>query len=150
LVLLTMGCGGSGGGDTGETPPADAAPPAAAAPTARSEGTLHEVRMLMTPDGQYVFQPAALYLKAGDRVRWLNVSGSPHNVAFYRDSVPRGAADFLNASMTERMGDLTGKLLFETGTAYEISFVGAPTGTYVYYCTPHEMLGMRAQLSVSR
>lgn len=149
LALLTVSCGGGGGGndETQASPRTDAAAPRRSAPAA---GTLHEVRMLVTPDGRYVYQPATLSIEVGDRVRWVNVSGGPHNVAFYRDSVPQGAVDFLNATMTERMGDLTGTLLFAPNAAYEISFAGAPAGFYRYFCTPHEMLEMKAELTVSR
>jgi len=106
--------------------------------------------MLTTPDGRFVYQPDVLYVRVGDRVRWVNVSGGPHNVAFYRNAVPAGAADFLNAMMVDRMSDLTGALLFEPDAAYEISFVGAPAGSYAYFCTPHELLDMKAELVVSR
>ena len=140
LTLVGLACGG--GGDAPATLPADAAP---AAPLT---GTLHEVRMLVTPDGQYLYQPATLTIKAGDRVRWVNVSGGPHNVAFYADRIPPGARDFLNTRMAKRMGDLVGALLFEPNAVYEISFDGAPPGTYDYVCTPHEMLGMIARLTV--
>jgi plastocyanin len=46
------------------------------------------------------------------------------------------------------MGDLVGPLVFEPNAGYEISFDGAPPGTYDYVCTPHEMLGMIARLTV--
>jgi plastocyanin len=123
---------------------------AAAAPA--HSGAVHEVRMLLTPDGRNVFDPATLTIRPGDRVRWINLSGGPHNVAFYADSIPAGAQVVLNAAMSERLGaqDLVGKLLFDEGEAYEISFAGAPEGRYRYFCTPHEMLGMNAVLTVAR
>lgn len=147
FVLCTVSCGGGSNGRSSAPPVSDAAPPPAAA---GARGTLHEVLMLVNPDGQFVYQPATLSIRVGDRVRWVNASGGPHNVAFYRNGVPRGAEGFLNATMTGRMGDLTGALLFEPNAVYEISFDGAPTGTYEYFCTPHEMLGMKARLTVSR
>jgi plastocyanin len=152
LVLLGAACGGDtqDGGEVPAPPPAEARAPAPTPPALRTEGATHEVRMLGTPDGRYLYQPAALVVRMGDRVRWINVSGGPHNVAFYRDSIPAGATDFLNATMPDRMGDLTGALLFEPNAVYELSFAGAPAGTYVYFCTPHEMLGMQAKLTVIR
>jgi len=149
LALVGAACGG-GGDEAPATPAADTTAAAVVAPATAPAGTLHEVQMLVTPDGQYVYQPATLFIKVGDRVRWVNVSGGPHNVAFHQSGIPGGAKDFLNATMAGRMGDLIGKLLFEPNAAYEISFVGAPVGTYEYFCTPHEMLGMNAQLTVSR
>jgi plastocyanin len=38
----------------------------------------------------------------------------------------------------------------DDGAVYEISFAGAPEGTYAYVCTPHEMVGMLATLTVAR
>ncbi len=43
---------------------------------------------------------------------------------------------------------MSGRLLTQDGQTYEITFVGAPTGTYEYFCVPHETLGMTATLVV--
>jgi plastocyanin len=125
---------------------------AAAAAAPDTVAVVHEVRMLLNERGDYVYQPAELTIRPGDRVRWVNVSGGPHNVAFYADRIPPGALEVLNAAMPERLGgqDLVGKLLMDDGASYEISFAGAPEGTYAYLCTPHEMMGMQATLIVAR
>lgn len=150
VALAAVACGGGETGQSEAMPEANAAPaPSVTAAPMAGTGAMHEVQMLLTPDGQYVFQPASLTIRVGDRVRWINVSGGPHNVAFYADGIPRGAKELLNATMAERMGDLTGQLLVQPNAGYEISFAGAPVGTYDYYCTPHEMLGMKAQLTVT-
>lgn len=153
IALAAIACGGGESGQSEAMPEQEAAPaaaPAAAAMPGMAEtGTVHEVQMLLAPDGQYVYQPASLTIRVGDRVRWINVSGGPHNVAFYADKIPAGAKDLLNATMADRMGDLTGQLLVQPNAAYEISFAGAPVGAYDYFCTPHEMLGMKAQLTVT-
>jgi len=141
-VLALVACGGT-----------DAArDEGAAADTTAGVGAVHEVRMLLTEGGDYVYQPAELTIRPGDRVRWVNVSGGPHNVAFYAARIPPGALEVLNAAMPERLGgqDLVGKLLMDDGATYEISFAGAPEGTYAYLCTPHEMMGMQATLIVAR
>jgi len=141
-VLALVACGGT-----------DAArDEGAAADTTAGVGAVHEVRMLLTEGGDYVYQPAELTIRPGDRVRWVNVSGGPHNVAFYADRIPPAALAVLNAAMPERLGgqDLVGKLLMDDGATYEISFAGAPEGTYAYLCTPHEMMGMQATLIVAR
>jgi plastocyanin len=106
--------------------------------------------MVLTEQGEYRFVPDQLTIKVGDTVRWLNESGPPHNVAFYADRIPGGAADVLNGVMPDRMGNLAGPLLTQIGAAYEISFVGAPAGEYGYFCTPHEMLGMVASLTIEQ
>lgn len=120
--------------------------------TASAPMPAHQVRMLMTESGQYVYEPAELTIRAGDRVRWVNASGGPHNVAFYPDRIPGGALEVLNAAMADRLGgqDLVGKLLMDDGATYDIVFAGAPEGTYEYVCTPHEMVGMKAKVIVVR
>jgi plastocyanin len=106
--------------------------------------------MMEAPAGQFVFEPAALTIRVGDVVRWVNVSGGVHNVAFYAEQIPPEAKPLLDAAMPARLTDLTGPLLEQAGQTYEISFAGLPPGVYGYYCTPHEMLGMKAQLTITR
>ncbi len=149
LAMVGVACSGGesgGGGETSST--AAAAAPADA--TAGGTGAVHEVRMVLTEQGEYRYVPDQLTIKVGDTVRWLNESGPPHNVAFYADRIPGGAADVLNGAMPDRMGNLAGPLLVQVGTMYEISFVGAPAGEYGYFCTPHEMLGMVATLTIEQ
>ena len=140
-ALALAACGGKGG----EKPADQAAPAAPAAPAAT--GTSHEVGMEF--DGKTArFAPAELTIKSGDVVKFVTKSGPPHNVAFYSDSIPAGAADVLNKAMTETMGPLTGPMKIGMGDSYEISFAGAPTGEYKYFCTPHLPFGMKAKITV--
>jgi plastocyanin len=142
-ALIGLACGAEdGAGDE----------PAAQAEGANAAVTVHIVRMVETDDARYVYDPVELTIRQGDRVRWINVSGGPHNVEFYQDRIPAGAKDALNAAMPERMGDadLVGKLLFDPDERYEISFAGVPPGTYEYVCTPHAMVGMTATIIVTR
>jgi plastocyanin len=137
LAMVGVACFGGESGGGGET----SSTAAAAAPAER---------MVLTEQGEYRYVPDQLTIKVGDTVRWLNESGPPHNVAFYADRIPGGAADVLNGAMPDRMGNLAGPLLVQVGTMYEISFVGAPAGEYGYFCTPHEMLGMVATLTIEQ
>jgi plastocyanin len=147
LAFAAMACGG-GGEDAGNTQAAPAAQtPAASAPAAG--GAVHEVNMLLR-DGKYIFEPAALTIKTGDRVKWINVSGGPHNVAFHADRNPARAADILNAAMPNRMAPLAGPFIMDSLAVYEISFANAPTGQYSYTCQPHEALGMNATLTIQQ
>ena len=147
LALVAMACGGGEGGESNDDVTADTATPAA---QPAAQGTVHEVQMLLTADGSYVYQPATLSISQGDRVRWINTSGGPHNTAFYGDRIPAGAEAILNAAMANRIGNLSGGLLIAPDATYEVSFAGAPVGTYEYFCTPHEMLGMKATLTVTQ
>jgi plastocyanin len=99
--------------------------------------------------GAYRFTPATLAIKAGDVVRWINSSGGPHNVAFKKAKIPAGAGDVLNAAMKGRILDLGGPYIKDSLATYEVSFAGAPVGTYTYTCLPHESLGMVATLTVA-
>ena len=96
----------------------------------------------------YRFEPATITIKAGDGVKWVNVTGGPHNVTFWSDSVPAGAAAVLGKNMPQTTSPLTGPLLLTPNQTYVVSFAGAPAGTYHYYCTPHLALGMTAKITV--
>jgi len=110
-------------------------------------GVVHDVDMVF--DGSdYRFVPAGLSIKAGDIVRFHNQSGGPHNVAFWEDSIPAGAAQVLQRAMPNQMAPLAGEMVVTPDATYEISFAGAPAGMYGYYCLPHLQLGMVARLTV--
>jgi len=148
LALAAIACGGGEQAGQQQTPaatPSGGAP--AAQPAAGATGTVHTVNMELR-DGQYIFSPATLTIKVGDTVRWMNVSGMPHNVAFYGDKIPAGAADVLNTVMPKKMAPLQGPLMMNAGESYEVAFLGAPTGSYGYFCLPHEALGMKATLTI--
>jgi plastocyanin len=116
-------------------------------PPAGSTGRVVVVQMITDATG-YRFSPATVSVKQGDRVRWTMVSGAPHNVAFWPDSVPAGAAKRLGANMPKSIAPLTGPFLMSTNETYEVSFEGVPKGTYRYFCTPHLALGMKAVVRV--
>lgn len=103
---------------------------------------------MLGDDKGYRFDPATLTIKVGDAVKFTNVSGPPHNVAFWADSIPSGAAGPLGNDMTQTTGPLTGPMLTNIGDAYTINFAGVPKGTYHYYCTVHLAMGMKAVLTV--
>ncbi len=95
----------------------------------------HVVQMI-TQDGKQVFEPANLVIQPGDTVEWLAVSGS-HNVAFWADSVPKGAPDLLRKAMPDTTAPLTSPRKPTKGDKYSMVFNGMPKGEYKYYCTPH-------------
>ena len=127
---------------------ATAGAPATGAGTAMAAtGKTWEVKMIGDASG-YKFDPATLTIKQGDAVKWTVVSGPPHNVSFYADSIPAGAQNQLSANMPNPMSPLTSPLFNNPGESYTVSFAGVPKGTYKYFCTPHQALGMHAQLTV--
>ena len=81
------------------------------------------VEVKMIGDGTtYKFEPAEIEVKQGDGVKFVMVSGGPHNVAFI---------DTMTANET-----------------YIISFANVPTGTYNYHCEPHAAMGMKGKITV--
>ena len=106
-----------------------------------------DVQMLGDASG-YRFAPATVTIQRGDKVRFTLVSGPPHNVVFWADSIPKGAAAPLAKGMPGTVDKLTSPYYLKTGDTYVVSFDGVPPGTYQYYCTPHLMLGMKATIVV--
>jgi plastocyanin len=127
--------------------PATAATPSVA-PSVDQAAAVVEVKMTGNGTSQAAFVPNKLTIKKGATVRFINVSGGPHNVAFYADSVPKGAAEALKKGMPNAMGDLMGPFLTQPNEKYDVSFAGAPAGTYKGYCMPHVALGMTVAITV--
>jgi plastocyanin len=146
LVVVAAACGKKGG-DAAVDTTATMAPSTPAETPAAAMGTTHDVNMEL--DGStYKFEPAALTIKTGDVVVFHDVSGGPHNVSFYADSIPAGAAAALDAGMPDKTGTLAGPLLIEANATYRVSFAGAPAGTYRLYCLPHTAMNMKATITV--
>jgi plastocyanin len=154
LAFVLAACGGeqkAGEQQTTTTPdqaaPAGetAAPGGEAAPAAG--GATHDVNMVLE-GSSYKYVPDQLTIKSGDVVRFHNVSGGPHNVSFWADSIPSGAADALKAGMPDQMAPLEGSLLTEPNGIYTVNFAKAPAGEYKFYCLPHLALGMKGKLTV--
>jgi plastocyanin len=140
--LLAAACGG--GEKAAEAPAAEA--PAAAAPAA---GATHDVNMQL--DGTtYHYVPSELAVKVGDVVVFHNVSGGPHNVQFWADSIPAGSADALGAGMPDVMGPLAGPLVVEPNGTYTITFANTPAGDYKFYCLPHLANKMTGKITVTQ
>ena len=135
------------GTDTAAQATATAATPAAAGATAPAPitGTTHEVKMLGDDKG-YRFEPADLKIKAGDGVKFVMVSGGPHNVDFSQGA--GAAANALTANMPNQMAPLSGPYLTNAGEAYTVSFANVPAGSYEYICTPHAAMNMKAKITV--
>ena len=122
-------------------------PPVAHAADAGAPPKIVDVQMIGDATG-YRFSPASITIQHGDKVRFTLVSGPPHNVVFWSDSIPKGAAVALTKGMPQTVDKLTGPYFLKTGDTYVVSFAGAPAGRYRYYCTPHLALGMAATIVV--
>jgi plastocyanin len=105
------------------------------------------VRMTGGADG-YRFSPANISAHIGDVVRFINVSGGPHNVSFWADSIPAGAAASLQKNMQQTIDALEGVMLSGPKETYTVSLAGLRPGTYRYYCAPHLAVGMVGRITV--
>jgi plastocyanin len=145
LAIVLAACGGEKKADEQQATSTPEQAPAAAAPA--GTGATHDVNMVLE-GSKYNYQPAELTIKVGDVVRFHNVSGGPHNVSFWGDSIPSGAADPLKTGMPDQMAPLEGPLLTEPSSTYQVTFAGVPKGEYKFYCLPHLALGMKGKLTV--
>ena len=154
FALTACGGGEKKAADTAAAPAAmaPAAAPAAMAPAAGAvaaapiTGTTHEVKMIGDEKG-YRFEPAAITIKAGDGIKFIDVKGGPHNVAVDPASAGAMAAQ-LTANMPESTGELTGKMLVTDGDAWTMSWGKVTPGTYTVICTPHQAMNMMMKVTV--
>lgn len=113
--------------------------------TSRAKKTI-VVQMLGDGAG-YRFRPARVTAHVGDVVRFVNVSGAPHNVAFWDDSIPSGSAAALQRNMPNA-SDLSGPMLSDAQETYTVSLAGLRPGTYRFYCQPHLAMNMVGRITV--
>ena len=133
--------------DTTATATATPAPAPAAGAMAPITGQTHEVKMVGDDKG-YRFEPADIKVKAGDGIKFIMVSGGPHNVAFDAASLPSGAQTQLSANMPEQQGPLSSKMLMNPNEVITVSFGNVKPGAYEYNCTPHLAMGMKGTITV--
>jgi len=129
------------------TPAGTTTPAAGAVAAAPATGATHEVKMIGDATG-YKFEPANLTIKAGDAVKFIMVSGGPHNVAF--PNITNAAAKAqIDANMPgQKMGEAASPMLMQPNEAYTISFANVPPGTYDYNCMPHAAMNMKGTITV--
>jgi plastocyanin len=128
--------------------PAAAAPAAGAVPAAPITGATHEVKMIGDAQG-YRFDPAAITIKRGDGIKYINVTGGPHNVTFDPATLPADAKAQLTANMPESISELSSKMLVTPNESYTVSFGKVPPGTYIVHCTPHLAMNMKQTVTVT-
>ena len=146
LALGAIACGDKKADQTPAQAPAQAA--AATTTPAAPTGPVVEVKMIGNGSNQAAFEPKTLEVAAGTTVRFINVAGGPHNIAFFADSIPAGAAAVLNAGMANRMDNLSSPFLTNANDHYDVSFANAPKGVYKGFCLPHNALGMKITITV--
>ncbi|MFQ5890322.1 MAG: plastocyanin/azurin family copper-binding protein [Gemmatimonadota bacterium] len=106
---------------------------------------------------EFAFEPPVVVSRAGDVVRFVQTTATPHNVQFR--VVPKGTELTFQGPTTAvdtepvRVGyppPRMGPFLIKPGQAYEIVISEEfPTGLYRYVCTRHEKLGMSGEIGVA-
>ena len=143
LAMVLAACGGEK--KSSDQPAAAPEQPGAPAATSTAAGATHDVNMVLE-GSNYKYVPAELTIGPNDVVRYHNKSGGPHNVAFWTDSIPSGAASHI--VLTDPMAPLSSKLVVAPDEVIEVKLNDAPKGEYKFYCTPHLALGMKGKLNV--
>jgi plastocyanin len=148
-VVLLGACGGgesqNAATDSAVTPAATPAP-SGAVTMAPITGTTHEVRMTGDATG-YQYEPANITVKPGDGIRFIMVSGGPHNVAFDPATIPADQKDQLFANMPNSM-DGSSPILTDPNQDFILSLGNIKPGKYPFFCTPHLAMNMRGEITV--
>ena len=122
--------------------------PSATGTMAAITGTTKTVNMVGDAKG-YRFEPANFTIKQGDGVKFVVVSGGPHNVAFDPATIPADVKGQLDANMgTDKMGELSSNMKMNPGESITVSFANIKPGQYPYHCTPHLALNMKGVITV--
>jgi plastocyanin len=111
-------------------------------------GATKTVNMVGDAKG-YRFEPANITVKQGDGIKFVVVSGGPHNVAFDPATIPADVKAQLDANMgTDKMGELSSNMKMNPGESFTVSFGNIKPGQYPFHCTPHLALGMKGTVTV--
>jgi plastocyanin len=133
---------------TTPAPTGGAATTGGAAAAAPISGKTITVNMVGDAKG-YRFEPANVSVKQGDGIKFVVVSGGPHNVAFDPATIPADSKSQLDANMgTDKMGELSSAMKMNPGESITVSFGKIKPGQYPYHCTPHLALGMKGVITV--
>ena len=115
---------------------------------APATGATKTVNMVGDAKG-YRFEPANITVKQGDAIKFVVVSGGPHNVAFDPATIPADVRPQLDANMgTDKMGELSSSMKMNAGEAVTVSFAKIKPGQYPYHCVPHLALNMKGVITV--
>ena len=115
---------------------------------APATGATKTVNMVGDAKG-YRFEPANVTVKQGDAIKFVVVSGGPHNVAFDPATIAPDVKPQLDANMgTDKMGELSSNMKMNAGESVTVSFAKIKPGQYPFHCVPHLALGMKGVITV--
>ncbi|WP_049930516.1 plastocyanin/azurin family copper-binding protein [Halosimplex carlsbadense] len=140
--------GGGGGGDDGES--SESTGTATSAGDGGSSGEWTQTSTVEMTD-QLLYEPERIQVSAGTTVTFENVGNVGHTVTAYGDGIPDGATYFASGGFESQQAAKDGysdgqEGNVPAGESYEHTF--ETTGTYEYYCIPHELNGMSGFVKV--
>jgi plastocyanin len=91
-------------------------------------------------DGTLAFIPSEISVAPGETIIFKNNAAFPHNVVFDPDEIPAGV-DASKISMDES------DLLNAPGETYQVTL--NEKGSYSFYCSPHQGVGMAGKITVN-
>lgn len=150
LAGATALAGCTGGGDSGTDDEKTTTEEATTEePTDSGSGTTWEETSTVEMTDELTFEPKNIQVSAGTTVTWKNVGAVAHSVTAYEDKLPDEASYFASGGFDSESAANDGypdEGSIAEGESYEHTF--ETTGTYEYYCIPHEMSGMVGKVKV--
>lgn len=162
IALSLTACGGREGSssDSGSTATsADATPPAAVASEAAAPridaapgtaapitGAIIEVKMIGDAKG-YRFEPQHVAARVGDGVKFVVISGGPHEIAFDLDAIPAESRTQLQINMPNSENGRS-PLLTASQETWTVSLGGLKPGRYPFVSTPRLPQGMKGEIEL--
>ncbi|MDS0221262.1 plastocyanin/azurin family copper-binding protein [Haloarcula sp. S1AR25-5A] len=142
------GSGGGGDGDSGSD--GDTATETAESSDGGSGSEWTETSTVEMTDG-LAYEPKKIQVEAGTTITFENVGSIGHTVTAYEDKIPDGATYFASGGFDSQQAAKDGYSNGQEGNipkgeSYEVTL--ETTGTYEYYCIPHEMNGMVGTIKV--
>lgn len=161
-ALSLTACGGREGSssDSGSTAKSvDATPPAAVASEAAAPridaapgtaapitGAIIEVKMIGDAKG-YRFEPQHVAARVGDGVKFVVISGGPHEIAFDLDAIPAESRTQLQINMPNSENGRS-PLLTASQETWTVSLGGLKPGRYPFVSTPRLPQGMKGEIEL--
>lgn len=131
-----------------ETPQQETAPPAVLGLPLRSTGAARTYTVLMRNEGgRFFFDPVALRVLPNDTVQWFNL-GDNHSATAYAPPNVKAGNVGVPLRIPEGAEPWDSGILGIQDRGLTFSYTFTVTGTYDYYCLPHEFLGMVGRIVV--
>lgn len=156
VPAAAAGCVGGPGAAGGPTDTPTDTPPVEAVGTSEKgggpdivDGVPDDADHVVDMNDQFDYVPDELTISAGDTVAWKNVGEIGHSVTAYEDEIPADADYFASGGLDSEESAreaYPSKGFIAGGQAYVHAF--ETTGSYEYFCIPHENIGMIGTITV--